>query len=194
MLTTGYPPTISIAFQYTCHSIPYIFAASVLSLRVLGRGALGVIRRRAVLAAIAIGILSHSYVFGAVLQHETFIGGFAKVEFTMTPAEKKRYETIKRMAKMIPESASVSATENEVPHVAVRLDTYTLKDGAFHADYLLIRAGGGIAPQTMNELLGSKKYGLVTKGDDLYLFKRGHESPETAAALSALGVRGARKK
>lgn len=194
ILTTGYPPTISIAFQYTCHSIPYIFAASVLSLRVLGRGALGVVKRRAVLAAIAVGVSSHSYVFGAVLQHETFIGGFSKVEFTMTPAEKKRYETLKRMAKMIPQSASVSATENEVPHVAVRLDTYTLKDGAFDADYLLIRAGGGVSGATLNELLAHNKYGLVTKGDDLYLFKRGHQSAETAAALSALGVRVGRKK
>jgi uncharacterized membrane protein len=194
ILTTGYPPTISIAFQYTCHSIPYIFAASVLSLRVLGRGVLGVVKRRAVLTAIAVGVLSHSYVFGAVLQHETFIGGFSKVEFVMTPAEKKRYETLKRMVKMIPQSASVSATENEVPHVAVRLDTYTLKDGAFDADYLLIRAGGGVSGATLNELLAGNRYGLVTQGDGLYLFKRGHESPETAAALSALGVRTGRKK
>ena len=39
LLTTGYAPTLSIAFQYTCHAIPYIFAASVLMLRVIARGA-----------------------------------------------------------------------------------------------------------------------------------------------------------
>lgn len=193
LLTTGYPPTLSIAFQYTCHSIPYVFAASVLALRVLGQGPLGVIRRRAVLAAIAIGVTAHSYVFGAVLQHQTFIGGFWKVEFTMTPAEKKRYETMKRMVKLIPREASVSASEMEVPHVAVRLDTYTLKDGAFDADYLLIRGSGGVSRQVLNELLADGKYGLVTKGDDLYLFKRGLESPQTADALNALGVRGRKK-
>jgi len=194
LLTTGYPPTISIAFQYTCHSIPYVFAASVLALRVIGRGALGVIRRRAVLGAIAVASLSHSYVFGAVMQHQTFVGGFGKIEFEITPKEKKRYETLKRMVRMIPQSASVAATENEVPHVATRLDVYTLKDGPAQADYLLIRHGGGVAQQTLNDLLSGKKYGLVTKGDGLFLFKRGHESPDTAAALSTLGVRGPRKK
>ena len=45
LLTTGYDPTLSIGFQYTCHTIPYLFAATVLMLRVIGRGQDGVIKR-----------------------------------------------------------------------------------------------------------------------------------------------------
>jgi uncharacterized membrane protein len=192
LLTTGYAPTLSIGFQYTCHSIPYVFAASVLMLRLLGRGEGGVVRRRAVLGAVVLGVLSHSYVFGAVLQHNTFVGGFSKVEFTMTSQEQARYQALRRMAAMIPESASVAAGENEVPHVAARLNAYTLKLGPADADYILVygdRARSGPQHKTLQTMFSREEYGLLTKAEGLFLFKRGHSSPETPAALKALNIR-----
>jgi uncharacterized membrane protein len=196
LLTTGYAPTLSIAFQYTCHSIPYIFAASVLMLRVLGRGEGGNIRRRAALGAVALAVTSHSYVFGAVLQHETFIGGFGKIEFKITPQEQQRYETLKKMDAMIPRDARVAAAENLVPHVAARTDVFTLKDGvAVDADYVLLGGssiGWDNSRSAMNTMLSRNKYGLLKGADDLYLFKKGHDSPETKAALAALHLKKAK--
>ncbi len=193
LLTTGYAPTLSIAFQYTCHAIPYIFAASVLMLRVMQGGAEGSIRRRAVLGAIVLGVASHSYVFGAILQHETFVGGFAKVEFTMTPEEQARYRTIKKMADSIPREASVAASENEVPHVAARLDAFTLKDGpSVDVDYVLLNINqipAGNTRTAVNQMFARAHYGLVMQGQGLYLFKRGHHSEETRAALKTLGLK-----
>lgn len=192
MLTTGYAPTISIAFQYTCHSIPYIFAATVLMVRLIGEGAEGVIRRRAVLTAVAFGVLCHSYVFGAILQHQTFVGGFSRVEFTMSEEDVARYETMKQMVALIPKSASVAASENEVPHVSARMDAYTIKDGAApDADYILVNqnqmyAGG--TRSAVTQMMARDDYGLLKQGHGLYLFKRGHESPETKSALSTLGL------
>jgi len=193
LLTTGYAPTLSIAFQYTCHSVPYIFVASVLALRVIGRGELGHIRRRAAVGAVALAVLSHSYVFGAVLQHETFIGGFGKIEFQMTPAEQKRYQTLKRMAASIPREASVAASENAVAHIASRANAYTLKDGvAADADYVLLHGpsvNGDASRTALNIMFTRDEYGLVAQGDDLYLFKRGPATPETKAALSTLHIK-----
>jgi uncharacterized membrane protein len=197
MLTTGYPPTISIAFQYTCHSIPYIFAATVLMVRIIGEGADGAIRRRAVLTAIAFGVLCHSYVFGAILQHQTFIGGFSKIEFTMSDEEIARYQTIKQMAALIPQNASVAASENEVPHVAARMDAYTIKDGAApDADYILVNQNqmSGGTRSAVNTMFSHNDYGLLKSGHGLYLFKRGYESAETKAAMSALGIGTKRSK
>jgi uncharacterized membrane protein len=192
LLTTGYPPTVSIAFQYTCHAIPYIFASSVLMLRVLGRGEHGTVLRRAALGAMALGVVAHSYVFGAVLQHQTFVGGFSKIEFQITDKERARFQTIKRLAAMIPEGASVAASETEVPHVSWHADVYTLKDAPPpHADYVLLNGTGmylGATRSAFQNLLDRHEYGLVAQGDDLYLFKRGYDSPETAAALKALGM------
>jgi uncharacterized membrane protein len=192
LLTTGYAPTLSIAFQYTCHSIPYIFAASVLMLRLISQGDGGHVRRRAVLGAVALGVLSHSYVFGAVLQHETFIGGFGHIEFQMTAAEQQRYQSVKRMNALIPREGSVAASEDLVPHVAARKNVYTLKDGGvFDADYVFVHGSsvqGDNSRSALTTMFARDEYGLLAQGDDLYLFKRGHESAETKAALSTLRI------
>jgi uncharacterized membrane protein len=196
LLTTAYPPTVSIAFQYTCHAIPYIFASSVLMLRILGRGEHGTVLRRAALGAMALGVLAHSYVFGAVLQHQTFVGGFSKIEFEITEKERARFQTMRRLAAMIPEHASVAASETEVPHVSWRADVYTLKDGPHDAEYVLLNGLGmglGATRSAVQSLLERHEYGLVGEGDDLYLFKRGVESEKTRAALSALGLNRSRK-
>lgn len=197
LLTTGYPPTLSIAFQYTCHSIPYIFAASVLMLRVISRGVEGHVRRAAAVGAVALAVLSHSYVFGAVLQHDTFVGGFSQIQFKITPEEQLRYETIKRMDSLIPRDASVAASENLVPHVAARTDVYTLKDGvAVDVDYVLLGGGSLSADNSrsaMNTMLSHQDYGLLESGHDLYLFKRGLDSPKTHDALTALHLRKPRR-
>jgi uncharacterized membrane protein len=192
LLTTGYAPTLSISFQYTCHAIPYIFASSVLMLRLIGREPDGTLRRRAVLGAVALGVAAHSYVFGAILQHETFIGGFTKVEFTMTEEEKARYATMKKMVAAIPQEASVAASETEVPHVAARLNAYTLKDGPAMADYILLNVNqisGGNTRNSVNALMSQAQFGLLMQGHGLYLFKRGHSTDGNKAALKALGLR-----
>jgi uncharacterized membrane protein len=196
MLTTGYAPTISISFQYTCHSIPYIFAASVLMIRVLSEGVEGTLRRRAVLTAISFGVLCHSYVFGAILQHETFVGGFTRVEFTMSEEDQARYQVMRKMVAAIPPNASVAASENEVPHVSARMDAYTLKDGAApDADYILVNAnqmGAGGTRNAVNTMVSRDEYGILMQGHGLYLFKRGYQSPDTKSAMSAINVRAKR--
>jgi uncharacterized membrane protein len=191
LLTTGYPPTLSIAFQYTCHAIPYVFAASVLMLRVIGRNEDGALRRRAALGAVALGVLAHSYVFGAVLQHQTFVGGFGKIEFEISPKEQQRYQTIKRLTSMIPERASAAGTETEVPHFSWRADVYTLKDGPHDVDYVLLNGTGidlGATRSAFQTMLERHDYGLLAQGDDLYLFKRGYESAQTHDAFAKLGM------
>lgn len=192
LLTTGYPPTVSIAFQYTCHSIPYVFAATVLMLGVLSRGSEGNFRRRAAVGAIALGVASHSYVYGAILQHGTFKGGFSRVEFSMTDDERARYQALERIAKAIPQEASVAATDSEVPHVAARLDAYSLNNGPAPAEYLVLNRAstrGGSVNKHVKQMLEREPYGLVMQEHDMYLFKRGHVSDGTKAALKALNLR-----
>ena len=191
LITTQYWPTLSISFQYTCHAIPYVFCATVLMLGLISQGEEGTLRRRAVLGALALGIVSHSYIFGAVLQHDTFVGGFTKIEFQMNEEEKYRYATLRRLIAMIPESASVAASENEVPHIAARTSAYTLKDGEADADYVLVHSrhlGVGSGRAAFAFMMNREPYRLIGEGDDLYLFRRGPATRETRAALARLGV------
>lgn len=188
LMTTGYAPTISIAFQYTTHWVPYLFLTSVIAIRILG-DLEGPSRRQAAAVALGFGVLAHSVSFGAVFQHETFVGGFSRIIFTMTDAEKQSYAAFNRLAAMIPQSASVAATESEISHVAARKDAYTLKDHHGDAEYLLIRAGA--ANKTLlDEAFARNAYGLLARHEKtFYLFKKGHVSPETALAKAELGIR-----
>ena len=138
ILTTGYGPMVQISFQYTTHWIPYLFLASVLALTMISREPGGFISRRAALATMAVAMLAHSYNFGALLQHEMFVGGFSRIEFKMSPDDHRRYRELKELLAMIPPSASVAATEQETAHVSTRKVVYPLRWPPGPVDYLLV--------------------------------------------------------
>jgi uncharacterized membrane protein len=197
VLTTGYAPTISIAFQYTTHWIPYLFGGAVLVLRRLGAEG-GAARRRAALGAVCLATLSHSYVFGAVLQRHVFVGGFRKIAFDMGADEWRRYHSFREVAALIPREATVAATDAESPHVSARPTAYSLRDHHGDAEYLLVSKDGldyGGARKNLEDALGRNVYGLVKRDAyGLYLFKRGAELPGTDEAIESLGLKPKRKK
>ncbi len=196
ILTTGYEPTISIAFQYTAHWIPYLFAASVLGLRSLSQ--ISVTHRRAALGALGLGIASHSYVFGAVLQHHTFEGGFAKIQFSYSQEERQQYADLRRLLALIPPKASVAATDSLVPHVSARSLIFALRGQHGDAQYLLIdrrQLTFCDTTKTLDAAFARNKYGLVeTAGKNFFLFEKGVESPGTAAAMRELGIGQAKRQ
>lgn len=194
LMTTGYAPTVSISFQYTTTWIPLVFAASAIALRqrTLKLGAAG---RSATTAAVCAGVLIHSYVYGAILQHDTFIGGFSRVFFTISEGERKRSDDLDKITKLIPPQATVAATEQEIPHVSTRLDAYTLKITAGNPQYILVHRlhVDNEAKQQIRSALHYDHYGLLKRQGDFYLFRKGMDSPDTDAALRALGLHGAQK-
>jgi uncharacterized membrane protein len=189
VMTTGYAPTVSIAFQYTAHWIPCLFGAVPLALRHLQR-CKGVATSRGALCALLLGVVSHSTVYGAVFQHESFIGGFTKIAFVESRNEKRDYAGFTKLVRAIPDDASVAATEQELSHVAARLDAYTLRSAHGDADYLLIRKGGSMTPDVVQKAFERNDYGLLTQSrNTFFLFKKGHHSSETARAMSVLRIR-----
>lgn len=192
IMTTGYPPTLMISFQYTNHWTPYLFLAATLALAVMGRQPNGAVAQRAALAVVAVVMLADSYCFGAVLQHKTFMGGFNHIQFEMSEGDRKRYAELKELVAMIPPSASVAATENETPHISNRMDAYPLRiEPPKHPDYVLINRThiGDLSRSAVDKLLADpNEYGLLAQRGDLYLFKRGYQSPQTPAARHAVGL------
>jgi uncharacterized membrane protein len=196
-LTTAYDPTVSINFQYPVHWIPYLFAAVILMLGELSKRLDGTIRRRAALGALLFGVTTHSYVFGAVLQHETFVGGFLPVPYQITPQEKATYAALRRIIAKIPPQASVAATDMEVPHVSNRFSVFTLRSHHGDADYLLVNKSAvtSEARTLLKDALAHNDYGLVADDAPFYLFKRELvDAPGTDEALRALGLRAKDRK
>ena len=191
LLTTAYWPTVSIAFQYTTHWIPYLFLGTVLSLSLLGRGEGGRLRQRAAVGTLALALLSHSYNFGAVLQHDSFVGGFGQINFQHTPEQTKRYEALMTLVRKIPPEASVAATEYLNPHISARIDAYTFRYDLPVVDRILVSSQEivGDNRRLLRSLLNKASYRLVGQaGHEFYLFERGPGNSETEKALHKLGV------
>jgi uncharacterized membrane protein len=193
LLTTDYDPTLSIRFQYTSHWIPWVFAGTILAIATMPHAERRV-RQHAAVAAVLLGVVCHSWVNGAVLQREVFVGGFRKVAFGISPAERQRYADFRLLAAKIPLTASVAASEHVVAHVSNRPDAYTFKIAHGDAEHLLIdsREFRGRDRATAEHAFASHRYGLLDQRGGFYLFKRNHQSPETAPALRKLRVRSAR--
>jgi hypothetical protein len=130
----------------------------------------------------------HTQLAGAVLNRGGFVGGFREVSFTETEADRKRYAGFVKLTAKIPAAASVAASEDLLPHVAARLTAFTLKDHHGDADYLLVRKHD-YNHSVLQQAFTRNKYGLLDQFDDIYLFKKGYDSPRTHDAVSQLGIR-----
>ncbi|HKO49905.1 MAG TPA: DUF2079 domain-containing protein [Polyangiaceae bacterium] len=191
LMTTGYWPTLAISFQYTTHWVPFLFACAAMSLFAIREGKDGQVRMIAALGALSVVLLSHSYNFGAILQRESFVGGFGRVSFEMSDATRERYLDMRSVADKIPREASVVSTETLNPHISARKDAYVFRYDSGPVDFIFLSENelGGDLKNTLREKFRKSPYGLFAKGKrEFYLFKRGYESPATAEALRHLGI------
>jgi uncharacterized membrane protein len=189
LMTTGYAPTLSIAFQYTTHWIPYLFAAVCLAIYLHSKKGLLSHALPATLALL-LAVGTHSLAYGALLQNPSFVGGFTRIPFRITEAEERAYRDLMDLVKQIPGEASVAATEDLVPHISTRRTAYTLRKHHGKADFLLINRhalGGGVT-SVVRDAMKQGKYGLAGRKGKLFLFERGKVSAGTDAAMRELGV------
>ncbi|MEY4578911.1 MAG: hypothetical protein RL701_3614, partial [Pseudomonadota bacterium] len=189
LMTTGYAPTVSISFQYTTTWIPFLFAGTAIALR-QSSAVLGMRARRAGVIAVCVGVLCQSYVFGAIFQHNTFVGGFSRVVFSMSPAEKQRYAELREVASKIPPQASVAAGELEIPHVSSRLNAYTLKITAEAADFILLHKHhiDSDLRQRVRSAMQDNRYGIFARKGLFLLLKKNHQGKDDESVLKGLGL------
>ena len=191
LMTTGYWPTLAITFQYTTHWVPFLFAATVMCLYLMRQEEGGKVRMIAALGALSVTLLSHSYNFGAVLQRESFAGGFGKISFLLSDEQRERYQDMRSVANKIPVEASVATTETLNPQVSSRKEVYVFRYDFGLVDYIFLSDNevSGDMRNQLTDKFNKTPYGLFAKGKhEFYLFKRGFESPETSAALHHLGI------
>jgi uncharacterized membrane protein len=194
MLATHYPPLLSISFQYTAYWTSFYFIAVVANLAWLRRREQGGARwarnsRRAWLVAMTAGTIVTSYQLGIVLQHNTAWGGFSPFHVGVTDADRARHADLYELIKLIPQEASVSASESIVAHVSSRKNAYSLRIGFNDADYVLVRLPtGGDDRVHVIDALRSGLYGLQAQKGDFALFRKGLKPDTAAAFLRQLGA------
>jgi uncharacterized membrane protein len=192
LLTTDYGPTVTYSFEYVMYWTPYLFLATPLALAAIrDSGDRGRPRMHAATVSMLLASAVLSFNYGAFARRDDFKGGFFHVNFSYTPAERKRYDDLLKVIRLIPKDASVAATENVGPHVSSRESMYAMRYGPHHADYILAGRNElrlGDARKDLIKVLRDKKYGVLKRLDDFALLKRGYETSGNAQLLRDWGL------
>jgi uncharacterized membrane protein len=196
LLSTQYPPTIQISFQYTAYWTPFLFLALIANLTWMKPAYHTVERVRGLrtpngtawVVALVAAMLVHSNQFGALLQQNTVRGGFGPYHFGSTQYEKDRYKIIYELIAKIPPRAKVASTEMIVPHLSSRPDAYTLRTGYYDAEYILFP----VTPRAEEakfivEALKSGQYGWYAEKTEFVVIKKGQPTDKNAEILKRLG-------
>jgi hypothetical protein len=184
---------LSVRFHYLMHWTPWLYAATVVALHTLGQrgGAEGLVKRRAALAALLFASVLHSLTFGPFFQRKNFIGGFHRIPFEVTEADRARAEAVGAAKALIPQSASVAATDLAVAQLTTRRVAFSNKVDLGSADFILLEKNqlDANAINNLSTLFTTEPYGLLFQQGQVLLFKRGHQNPATAAAAQSIGVK-----
>lgn len=179
LLSTQYPATIDIGFQYSANFIPYIFPAAALAIAALGEPE----RRRAALAGLVIGTLLCCVQWGAFPPRAHIKGGFVTMAMTRpTDTDRKRHRDLLELDALIPRDAVVAVSEQEMPHLS-HLNMRTLRDSTF-GDYFLY----GVNSQGANNgerLLAMGQAVVVAQRPGLKLLRRKDLDPPDPTDLAA---------
>lgn len=172
VLTTAYAPTVQITFQYSAYLVALIFPAAALALEALYLS--NVHHARAALAAVAAGTVLTTTAWGAIPPREHFQAGFLAVDFgPLSDEERQKDEDLKSLAALVPESASLAVSENELPHVSTREKCYDLKDSTFGADFLLYdKRSGQMGASPARDALSSGEYEQAARRGALVLLRK----------------------
>jgi hypothetical protein len=183
LLSTEYTPTIDIGFQYSGHFLPYIFPATVLCIAAARSEGFGLVRRRAMLAALVLATTLCTIHWGAIPPRDRVHGGFNTMSMRApTAAEQQKHRDLLALHAMIPPTASVAMSEAEMPHVS-RDVMRTLRDTT-DADYLLYGTDSGYAGATRAEAaLAAGEFEVLQARPGLKLLKR--KGPPAVGAPAA---------
>ncbi len=193
LLVTNYDPPTQFSFHYVMHWAPYLFMAAVLALVAIGKSPdLGPLRQRAALFALCGSSAVLSFNYGAFACREnSFKGGFHKVEFSFSDAEKARYARLMELVQVIPKDATLAATEKVGPHLSSRRILHTMRTGPRGTDWIVASSRELKLSKTKVSLraaLDKNQYGVFKRSGDFAVFKRGHPTDGNAKLIKEWGL------
>jgi uncharacterized membrane protein len=176
-LTTEYPPTLNIGYQYSGYFLPYFFPAVALALAAIGRqkaGPAAVARQRAAVAALVVGTILTTVQWGAIPPRREFHSAYGVIDFDPPTAQQVAWgKGIRELDRMVPRDAILAVTDREMPHVSNRLECWNLSVGFQGADYILYTSDHPIQPEReMFQAAQQAGYKIVATRPGLILLKR----------------------
>lgn len=191
LLSTGYLPLIQISFQYTAHWTTFLFVAVLSNLVWIRKPQYegdieGPTRQRAWVISIALLTLFTSYQYGAMFQQNTARGGFGPYNFGLSAEDRLRHEQLMKLIAKVPPMAKIVSSENIVPQICSRPDSYTLRIGIFDAEYLLFSLPAGGEEATNLRKAFAEGFGVIEVEGPFVLAKRGYPTTKNASVVSRI--------
>ena len=190
-LMSTHPAPFLRQFQYTALWVPFLILGTVVVMSEWKQSPGGKSKFWAALIAMALTGTVLSYQQGALFQQNDFKGGYRKVQFEFTEADRQRLERFRSVIAEIPPDASVLTTENEGPHLSNRPDCFTLRAAYTWADYLVINineARSGRSQSNLRQGLKTGQYGFVKQVGEYQLWKRGAPHTNDERGLRAVRI------
>ncbi|HEY0467975.1 MAG TPA: DUF2079 domain-containing protein [Polyangiaceae bacterium] len=183
LLVTNYDPPSLFSFHYVMHWAPYLFLAVPLALEALGKSMdLGVISMRAAATTMVCVSLVLTYNYGAFAARASSLkGGYNFIDFNFEPREAERYARLHSLVELIPDDASVAATETVGPHVSSRVKMFTMRHGPMGAQFVLASSKElklSRTKPTLKAALESGQYGVVKRVAEFVLLKKGADTSQ----------------
>jgi len=171
ILTTDYPPTIDIAYQYSAHFVPYVFPAAALCLAAFPAVGPGLARRRAALATMIVGTAICGFHWGAIPLGVAFRGGYGVMTMRApNAAERQKHQDLVDLHAMVPRTASLALSNAEMTHVTHLIMRTLIENN--DADYLLYGTDSGDGGNYGPKALASGQYEKVAQRGVVALLKR----------------------
>ncbi|MBK6514622.1 MAG: DUF2079 domain-containing protein [Polyangiaceae bacterium] len=168
----------STHFQYSMSILPFAFAAIPLGLKAFSEGTLATayglepvrLRRALAFAAFAASAAT-SYKFGAIVENQSFRGGFVRIHRTLTPEQQAQYDWMEEAKKQIPPKASVGVTQKIGPHVSNRKEVYLY--GQHKTQYVFVdeRELKGEQSKRHKKAVADGRLEVVTKRGSMVLYR-----------------------
>jgi uncharacterized membrane protein len=193
LLSTQYEPTVKISFQYTAYWTPFVFIAAIAILDWIRQNDRGTDASspsyEAWLFVLPVAMLVTSYQHGAVLQQHTARAHFLPYRFGITDEDRQRHDDLYALIAQVPPMARIVSSEWVLPHVSSRPDSYSLRDGVFDSEYMIL----SLPPrddeiQTIRAGIATAVFGVMEKRGQFVLAKRGHDTSKNRVVLDALGA------
>jgi uncharacterized membrane protein len=144
-------------FQYSAVLLPVAIALAPVGLRRLqeARSNDGSLTR-VIMGCVLVASLLVSWKYGAIVENNSFRGGFRPVARSLTVDMQDRYDSFVELISQIEPDASVSVTDRIGAHVSNRAKVHSLKQN-IDTDYYLVEA---------HDLRGRRKSALKKREDD----------------------------
>ncbi|MBK7865352.1 MAG: DUF2079 domain-containing protein [Archangiaceae bacterium] len=175
VISTAYPPTIQISFQYVCNWAPYAFAAAAMTLAAFADDREGRVRRAAGAWAVVVATAVACLQWGAYSPHAMVHGGFVDVPF-LAPSDADRQREVDLQAVMthVPGGAALCAADRVQAHVTWHLNTWSIVDDV-HAHCELLIFGdlaNDLGAARSKQAIASGRFEVLAQRGDITLARR----------------------